>query len=353
MSCLCIFGIMLPHAYGAQPPADTPSTKADIWRVLQSRQVEASRARATWRSTLILPAERVRAMQYDLPGSSDTPDAAPEVRLPESKALLELSGLKVRYETMAASFRGTDNGAGVPHVTAFDGKELYWLSERSGRPDRQSTGTVGTADAFDSWNNIHILPLMYAFRPLHPTVLGEAARWSLLDMRETISGQDCIVLRMHRDDGDQVITVYLSAAHLCPIRVTMATDEIMGVKIDMAYNENGLVDHVPTQWIAEMHSRNGLLESSVNYLIKAELGPDLPDDRFRIDFPVGTIVTNRKTDKSVRVQPNGEMTPLAQEDVDRERVTSGSAGSRWWTVGGTTVLLCVLALLLARRIAFK
>ena len=311
-----------------------------IWETWGQRQDSYRSVRVKWKSTISLSGRTVRAR-------ADSDSKQQSASLAGSECSLTISGSRARYVSSIPSFSGGDQGESVPSISSFDGRVQQYFSDRSKRPQNQSVGTIGDYAAFDEWQNIHLLPLVYVLQPVRPEAFGSDRRiWRIVTTDASVDGIPCIVI----SGRDSTIPSHIQSeiiAHLdpqrgfVPLRIVHIVSGKTRVTLKMTYDRKREGLWVPKTWTSTMYSGDGQVsESSQNLLSGFEVNPRVTDGTFRIDFPPGTLVVDkRKNGKEFLVQNDGSLVPLQPGNPAKPW--------RWWLATLVSLAVLVISVFLA------
>lgn len=362
-SCFLVLILCAPLCSSSAFTQEQP-TLTDIERIWRERQNAVDTARLTWRYERTLSSDSVRQSISD---SKDERFAAPKAQgltLAADQCSFILAQERVRYESIGASFVSGEQGAAVPHLSAFDGQVQQYLNDRTRRPNQRSHGSLLSLNEFDEWGNVDLLPLVFALRPLRAEAFGpDPARWRVDQRPGVIDGRECVVIRSRPPDAPAEIqstnTAYLDRERgFVPLRVTAANDGQVIIKLDMRYDRDGPYSWIPTDWTSTWFTRSGEMHnvSQVRQVEIVMLNEPVSDETFRITFPPGTVISDRRGKKKsdpmnlLIVQDNGSWKPL---DPLAERKARIAAMQPWrltpWVVGLGLCLLTVVGFVLWRR----
>jgi uncharacterized protein (TIGR03067 family) len=135
-----------------------------------------------------------------------------------------------------------------------------------------------------------------------PQLVSQA---KLLTRRGTIGAEECVILQREKRATDYVTveSFWLDPKHeFCLRRYVHQWGRIALKQIDVAYKQDPLHGPIPTGWKDVRHTASGEFEESYEATVLTGLvNHQLPDDRFRIEFPVGTFV--RDSVNTTRTEP--------------------------------------------------
>lgn len=331
-------------------PAE-PCAAADldsIWSEFRQRQSAAEAARLEFTMSQTLPADEVA--QRVEPGSGGGQDLS----VGPYPASIELSGDKVRFESLTLSFVGGDRGETVPTISAFDGENQQSYSDRSGRPGYPSQGAIKPLAKFREWENTALLPLFFAVRPLRQEAFGpNPSGWREEDRPAVVGGVRCLVIAKRPPETPpefgHVIRAYLDPARdFIPLRVESAMRRGRSVRLDVVYERGDPPRWVPSEWSSVWLKRDGTTADETRCSLKdVTLGQPVADERFVITFPAGTTVVDERAGRSevFVVQPDGSF--LAERSA---RATESSEKTPWpWVIAAIGAVALGLAVLLRRH----
>lgn len=342
--------------------AQDAATLGEIQRVWQERHRVVDTARLGWTFELTFSSDQASRLIADSTGGemTATPDA--ELKLPASRSSVVLSADRVRYESTGASFASGERGAPVPHLSAFDGQVQQYLTDRTGRPNQRSQGSIGNMGAFDEWQNSDLLPITFALRPLRPEAFGpDTGRWRVDPRPSVVDGRQCVVISSadpkSPPEARHQYNFYLDLNRkFVPLRVTSVTDGHVIIKIAMRYEREGELFWIPSGWTSTWFTRQGkVMTVSEIRDVDATINEPVPDKTFQIEFPVGTVITDkRKGNQHFIVQKNGSWSPYDPHTalIDKRKAMIAAqqpGGMMPWLVGAGICLIAGLGFARWRR----
>lgn len=216
---------------------------------------------------------------------------------------IEISGGMIRNEFILVSIETwLETGKNPRFISTFDDTDsMQWNAEIANRPQ---TGNIYASMEYKDRESGYLAPvlLLYRWNALDGFNI-DFNRLKLSPTRSIYKETECCVLSTPIGDGIQR-ELWVDLSHDHNLRRFVEYDRLGKIRFELGldYGPNG--DH-PESWIAS-HYRNESLSSAIEGSVK-RWETDIPvrSERFRIEFPVGTVVYNEKTKQHFEVLPNG------------------------------------------------
>ncbi len=287
LTILLVLGSVLPDPLGSPARGDERDA---AWQAFQRRQEATATASVVWSERLTVPGAPVLQSRPD--GESD---GAAEERVSEGhRSTLILSGDRVRYESMIASYASGDEGF-IPHVSAYDGTRQQYLATGA-----EVSGSIKEREVFDEWRNINLLGLFLALRPLREEFLGPTPEeWTVEGRPAIVDGRRCVVLAQRRGPLPQASSpasrtklIYLDPARdYVPLRYESMLGNTLSGRCDMRYERSEQPTWIPSSWASAFYRGGEPIDRSENEIESVSLGLEVSGDTFTIDFPEGAQVS--------------------------------------------------------------
>jgi hypothetical protein len=344
----------------AQQAKPTMEQILAVWKARQDKVTSArfdmSREETIHRgSTSLIDRERRRMAGMPL----ETEPNPPRDYLVKGTSGVSLDGAKLRYSYDHQQWdpRGKKLYA-EQYVDVFDGEFFKFLQDPASGQDSHASAAVRKHQASESALQFPILPLILAFRGVHPQFFRDLPKFEITGKIMAISGRPC--LELVRDAGPPGQREFL---YLDQNRSYVVVKEMIvhggppECQLDLTYAADELVGWVPKSWeyVMRFGKDHQFVNSGRNAVLRYELNPAMDESEFDIVFPPGTLVHNETSGDDLLsvVQDNGESGTELAAGLDPSYEALRKAGpptNRWMLV---TVSGVAFALALGGWICFR
>lgn len=279
---------------------------------------------------------------------------------------LLLDGERLRYSYENKAWRSKEKRYVLsPHTSTFDGETSVIYNEAGVNPF--PTGVINA----EKWNAdsgiYHQRPLLMTFRAFNSRMSRiDTEQLRMLDQRALVQGRNCRILEQIKGRSDNRVLYYVDPERDCTIlRFTEERGGRLECQIDISYIRDEQFGWIPNSWslVWERLKEAGpeTIRATVN---RYAINPVLDIERFRVEFPPGTWVTDGRTTPSSMhlVKEDGKSRPIPRSEASAsyEQLKNSEPGeafiqpkqnSRWWmwVVGGACLLGAVLVLIRWKR----
>lgn len=303
---------------------ETIESIVDAWR---ARQARVGAARVEWEET----------SHEDVSLHSPEPDGPRTAAqgVVEARALdytltkrATIAGPRMRYEVVGE--RPHENFPGElvrqDFLCAYDG-ELSTGLNPPGRVAAFPSGQIYARQACVAAHIVHTQPIRWAFTPLEPKQHCTRLEQLRASNRQgEISGRRCLILENSDNRVREEMAVWVSAEQdYSVLRQAYGTPTTGNTQIDITYDRDSESDAwVPIRWTIVRLSPDGSpVSTSTSRVTNYEINPKLREDEFRIEFPIGTVVSDarpqaggaKKPALHYVVRPNGGRRMITNEEM--------------------------------------
>lgn len=297
--------LLLAPSWSAAQGVDSLTEEQKQEIIASIREAWQQRARSTrtfhfeWMATMTWTAAAVadspsrlhareRGQHEDPPGDHVLRDV---------REVLIVDGEKARYETTSISLAAGKEGHPQPMLSAFDG-----VLRQSFQPEAAvdyDQGVIGGAAASDHWTQAHLSALTLAFRPhLSPLPELNATNFSLVSIDAEWDGVPCFVIdeRPGVREGGVHDTLWIDARSNLPVRWESDVSGQRSFEAEIQYAPDAEVGFVPSWWrVTSYLTPDGSMSQRVEgSVVEYSINEDIPEETFRIEFPAGTRVIDRR-----------------------------------------------------------
>lgn len=367
-AAICTLGMSQSTAIAAEDAKPKQATATAnrtamlaTWKSRQKRirsiQVEWKEARTDFKGAYF----EVTTRKY-WPGSDTSYEGVSELLLDENKSRYSYNG------------KGWSSVGGKPmhlvrrdYVIASDGKTCKAMTAASDK-DAYPSATI-RKDALNFYlATMHVAPLSWYARPTERSLAG----WSSNELQITtdvglINGLRCIIARTPAKRGARW-NFWISPERDYTIqRATQSDNSGFRKQFDISYRKSKRGEWVPKGWVyTKLKPRGKQYQTQMDATVRTiRINPRLSADRFRIEFPPGTWVTDlrggnlfRGTEKQYIVREKGRNRPILPSEIGRtyKDLRDSEPGEapangfeRWFYVAAVIALALAAAGVLYRR----
>lgn len=264
-----------------------------------------------------------------------------------------------------------DQGAFSPqeYASSYDGKDskMFWAQGKPSYPK----GVLTNENKNTEVNNYHCKPILLTYRALHKTMGSiQLGGFEILPTPGLIDDKECIILRdaPSRFGGPYQRTLWLDPKRGFVVLRYATTNSagVQTIKVDIDYAQDRIHGAVPSSWRIVCRDDNGWLrESSFSTVTEFAINPAIDDNEFRLEFPVNTLVTDRKSRARQQfyvVRENGAKRPVTGEEVAKasyDQILKSETGRaldrqnsivRYIVFGSAIVGAALLIVLIVRKV---
>lgn len=218
---------------------------------------------------------------------------------------------------------------------------------------------VGSIDAH-SWGRRDLYPLLLCFGKLSGAFAVDPARLRIVDHQYPLGEGSGLLLEEERDAGQNQRRLVVDPSLGFSV-VRLSVTDVAGrtdYQYEIRYQRSALGPFVPAGWTYSVFAPDGSLKTDKSSVVtQFELNPNLPDEVFTLEFPVGTVVQNEATNEQYIQLAEGRKRLVTQAERDASipystalRTESGKgtqlttapglAAVLWLLLAGVSVLLC-------------
>lgn len=292
-------------------------TVDEILTVWRERQESVKSARFELVQEYNVPAGGLPA-RLDPSGKARPEEGFPANPLQRTRLYnMAFKGEMLKTDVVHPDFTSEDPNATFPTHTAFDGNEARMIHKASIVDYLEGTIFV------EKWNpyaiDTVIKPILLAFRPLSPGMYRQSPlRFRIRQRSVELDGVECVLVEYPPEEGSELRDEYwLDPAHgYRAIRYqSYAGLTQPSTRLDIEYADDPDVGWVPIRW---SETRTGMISgTSLTNVAKYEINPEIPDEEFTLEFPIGTHVTDNrlypKDDRFV-IQEDGYWRPVTRAE---------------------------------------
>ena len=253
-----------------------------------------------------------------------------------------------------------------------DQKSYYGKDNVSDDPRFPPRGFVNEKETLPETITIHLWPLLLLYRP---STLHTAAQFDLTKFSAkgqiTIAGRECLLLeRSGGVPGKQELVIDRNRASV-PVRVRNLvpnTSKGDGAWLATTLIEIDYVDQAdgnwrPIRWKTAAFGEDGKIIEQMKAVVKKfDVNAEIPASEFQLDFPVGTIVRNYRTNEHYLLREGGVKRRITDAESDARisykqlLATEPGKGLRpsggGWRVVGLVVCSVLLLLFVVVRLRY-
>jgi hypothetical protein len=319
-TAIVVVAVLLAHSPAATA-ADRSSAELErIWRERSSAtdpiKVEWVELRSQPRSN-----ERAAAAQTARPHNN-----LANATIPSIQASFLLDGMRARYKTVILNQQQGGEFGLADADWGFDGSVSRSLITDKANP--KPGGTIDLSSQFDQFTVASLKPILIAYRTLAPHVLfRDSYTLSVVAGKEVLDGKHCQVAQLIADGKPIVATLWLDGTEdALPLRCTLRMRGQLMSEYRMSYDKEGLL----TGWeVTCLNDENEIIESGRAQDVTVVFKPKVSPTDFVVNFPRGTVVLDKRTQKAVTVVSRGgdSFTPLSQATTPWFSVVAWVMGS--------------------------
>lgn len=351
---LIIFFVCLIIATSKVEVAAQDGKSAIVDRVVKAWQARESRFQ-TWDISWTGTGFRSK-FSVAIDAKRTNPKGIPDISFPYKVRLICAGADRIRSEYEGKNW-SLKRGELVPFkvINICDGKSgiTYFPWNQ-----KYKIAYIAACEAAEDANDIQTIPLFIFLRPFgQPFGKIDPTKLELVTTSAEINGTRCCLLKFRRTNQNDLIWVETSKDYL-PIRYSWSRpkygdvpDDI--IDIEYAYDEtNGWF---PVSWTNRWLTLKGAVyEKYTARVTDARINATIPEDMFKLEFPVGTWVENRITKESYilkagggkRIVLPGEFTG---DNYEQLLNTDPHARTNWLIAIGVIAVIAVVALAILRN----
>lgn len=283
------------------------------------------------------------------------PEPPQDVVFEIPKVVFVFAGAKICYETeqIDLTSRLASKEPGSLYRSTYDTETSMQFLARTATT--HPSGIVYGVNRYNDIENLVFRPLILTYRPTgSDTTQIDLKSVEIVSQAAEVDGRTCVYLT----DSPSASGSNLSRSFWLDesrgyilVRYATQSNGRPYSQLDVSYSTDSLWGPVPAEWTATFFLTDGSVLNSVKATRTAyEINAALKEDTFRISFPPGTIVEDRRRDVRYLVQSSGQERIITRDEIRRgasyeELMTteSGMAGRR----DNSGWVVCLVALLLA------
>lgn len=272
---------------------------------------------------------------------TNTPTQKVATALPAS---LTIHGTKYRYNRRIFRTQSDGSVVTVQHVSCFDGKDNYTLSDKSMLSP--AIGEMKRAERFQDAQTSSLIPPLLLFRPLASGQLDVRVPPQSDGTLHHIDGHACYRLSFAGRQPSHWTHLWIDKDYFVPWRVRFERDGFCDMAVTFRYDGRpSLATLSGWDYLVYSHKSETVLEAASARNIKLERTCDTSDQAFRIVYPEGALVTDSRSGRQVSLvaTSSGELRP--------RRTGAHPDSSRWeWKIAAIIglVLICATIALYVR-----
>ncbi len=309
---------------GAKTESKTVATIDQISAAWRTRQERVRSARLELTETELIPAGAKPPLGM-FPGTKKESTGAKREPLPRTDISVEcartvlLSGRMLRMNREGSYWHPARAEVEEhKYISSFDGEVAKCFY------DEKSIGELGGFILKDARNqdfdNYHYLPIALAFRPCDLDMGGrDLAKYTVNPGMQTIDGRAYVVITGNPRQSSYE-TLWLDPQR--DFLVVRARDESgNSTTFDISYQKDSSFGWVPSEWkwIARGGNSGRLFGQAVAKVTTYTINTDIPKAAFQFEFPVGTYVSDLRTEDIERyiVRQGGKKRIITKEEIRR------------------------------------
>lgn len=238
---------------------------------------------------------------------------------------LLIAGERMRYTSMGDKPHPDFPGELVhqEHTSAYDGRVSAGIFP-SGKVTGHPSGEIYKHDSCLGARVIHTQAARWCFVPLEPKQFGlNLAGLRVASYRPSVDGVECIALENAANRAREEVSIVIAPAmEYSIVRYTDGAPNRPTTQMDVSYTldkTSGI--WVPAKWtITRLNGEGTTLSVSTALVDSYEINPVVADDAFRIDFPVGTVVTDGRPQADGRSRA-GALHYIVRENGGKRDIT--------------------------------
>ena len=304
-------------------------------------QVQAIwKARAKRFDSVLVKWRETRTHPHDVDERKGKPENAEQQRehiaiatIPTFDSLLLLDGTRARYETRLLSIASRTYPTSV---SAFDGSLSRLLIE-----DSRGGGIIARATELDEFRSVSLKPILTLYRTLAPDVLyWRSYTMEMSGSHEPVDGVSCQRVQIISRDNGQVATVWFdNSREALPLRCKIVSSMKITCDVHIRYDEHSVDRMTPREWEVSFTTEDGkILESERATGISVAERPAVQENDFKIMFPRGTVVIDKRGGKPMKMVSEGNdlLRPYTPSDA------RGTSANWLWPILAIALLAIVV-----------
>jgi hypothetical protein len=242
----------------------------------------------------------------------------PGLGVPNQPAALTASGelllrdAWMRYSSKKVRITAEGGIAQSPYVSSFDGESSRNLLRDEDRPDAPGDGLIFGREKNRDGTCRSLFPLAVHLRPLDPAFrFANRFDWRVVDSRAMLQDTPAVHLR----NGPHDVWVDPARDYSVLLWQTAGRDGGVSMSLDLTYRRDPVIGWVPERWAIVQLDRDGsgrIAHSIKGTVTTHEIGLELKQNDFRLEFPAGSRVQDRPTGRRFRVLKNREVWPVVR-----------------------------------------
>jgi hypothetical protein len=268
-----------------------------------------------------------------------------------AKCFFALDGDKMTYKQWGMLFNAeTQKWDPAYEIYAFDGEVSKSLRPADENNLHFPQGMVYRGKYNEAAvNTAYCRPILFNFRPLHPVFGTHLDHYRISGKSGLIDGRKCVLLEWQQANY-RVSTLWLDPGRgFLFMRYSSRYKGNTDHKLDVHYSELRKGEWLPIGWDIRWYRPDGTLhESFSGKVTQWSTGERMDPSEFRLDFPRGTWVTDRRNDSELGkyteyiILPNGQHRVITRKDLGKkyEEILAESGG--WFTWPAALVLVAII-----------
>lgn len=351
MGTAVLWSCMVCSAWSSLTGQDAISMqgKDAIVQAWKARSERVRSGRFEWKQTCFY----ARGSNFSLSAQAE-PDPPQDVVFEIPKVVFVFAGAKICYETeqIDLSSRLASKEPGSLYRSTYDTvTSMQFLAQTgTGHP----SGIVYGVNRYNDIENLVFRPLILTYRPAgSDSTQVDLKSVDIVSEAADVDGHACTYLT----DAPSTSASTLSRSFWLDksqgyvlVRYASKSNGRPYSQLDVSYSNDTRWGPIPAEWNVTFFLTDGTVANSVKATRTGyEINADLQEDTFRISFPPGAVVDDRRRDVRYLVQPSGQERIITSDEARRGasyeelmRTESGMAGRR----DNSGWVVCLVALLL-------
>lgn len=327
-------GLLMAGCCGAatatEPMPETTAVPVQVQEVLEvwrERELATPAFVAQWQETIVRSGDSLvpgAALRGEAPNKqSASPDTTDTVTLEQS---LCVNDSQLSFRSSGPQWMPEfDQFAWRDHQAAYQPPLLLRLFHTPRHPI-ELQGFVQRCATCPEARRLDTLPLLLAFRPLHPifSPLATKGQWVALPEAVVVDGRPCLVIERQEchyaaalEQGEVRESFWVDPAHAYAVRrYELMQGECMLVQATLVYDNTSLLPETPTSWSLVAYGGNPAVPRERHDGTLTECKQPAAAIK-PFEFPVGTLVNDGDTKSLWIARPSGVRRLVTEEEQQR------------------------------------
>jgi hypothetical protein len=212
-------------------------------------------------------------------------------------------GALARFESRNEGER-LPGGAGPGQVfSSFNGRRNFQFTSADNAKD-WPRGIVWDATFHDEQHALQLRPWLLHFRPFaKPAPDLDKTYLEIVSTTEEIEGRPCVLLEWQDDERPYSGRYWVDVERGCSmVRYIEVFRGKPVAHLNIRHKEHAKLGWVPAKWDAAFNNGQFAINGE---LLSITLNPELPDSRFELEYPEGTVLFDRDMGRRHRMLSDG------------------------------------------------